>query len=109
MTRTLDPRLTLALAAGKLTAGTVRRLGRGGGTTLPGRVSAGIDVQVLRKLSAQLVDGAVMVTGTNGKTTTSNLLRTILETAGRRVLANRAGANLLSGLTSAVVQGSGLF
>ena len=99
----MDPALTAAVAAGKLTGATIRRLGRGGGTTLPGRVSARIDGRALEKLSRGLQRGVVLVAGTNGKTTTATLLRTILEAAGWRVVGNRAGANLVSGLTAAVV------
>jgi lipid II isoglutaminyl synthase (glutamine-hydrolysing) len=104
----VDPALTAAIAAGKLTGATIRRLGRGGGTTLPGRVSARIDGRALEKLSRGLQRGVVLVAGTNGKTTTATLLRTILESAGWRVVGNRAGANLVSGLTAAVVEDSGL-
>jgi UDP-N-acetylmuramyl tripeptide synthase len=102
----MDPTLSLAVVAGKATAATIRRLGRGGGTTLPGRVSARIDGHALQKLSAGLPRGAILVAGTNGKTTTSTLLRTVLEAAGVQVVANRAGSNLVGGLTSAIVQDS---
>ena len=101
-------RLSLAVAAGKLAATGVRRAGRGGGTTLPGRISRGIDGRTLEKLSRLLPEGAALVSGTNGKTTTSSLLRTILAASGRRVMANQAGANLLSGVTSAAVADSRL-
>jgi lipid II isoglutaminyl synthase (glutamine-hydrolysing) len=104
----VDPTLTAAVVAGKLTSTTIRRLGRGGGTTLPGRVSARIDGRALEKLSRGLELGAIVVAGTNGKTTTSSLLRTVLEASGARVVGNRAGANLVSGLTAAVVADSRL-
>ena len=104
----MDPTLTAAVAAGKLTAGTIRRLGRGGGTTLPGRVGARIDRRTLEKLSHSLQQGALVVAGTNGKTTTASLLRTLLEASGTRVVGNRAGANLLAGLTAAVIEDSHL-
>ncbi|HEV3232941.1 MAG TPA: MurT ligase domain-containing protein [Candidatus Dormibacteraeota bacterium] len=100
----MDPALSLAVAAGRLTAATVRRLGRGGGTTLPGRVSAVFDGRVVEKLGARLTQGSLLVTGTNGKTTTASLLRSLTAAAGHRVVANRAGANLVSGLASALVQ-----
>ena len=106
--RGVDPRLSLAIAAGKATAATVRRLGRGGGTTLPGRISAALDGGTLSKLSARLPLGSVMVTGTNGKTTTATLVRHLCAGAGIEVAGNRAGANLMSGLTSAMVRYSGL-
>ena len=98
----------MALAAGRLTAATIRRLGRGGGTTLPGRISAGIDGDALRKLGSRLPQGSILVAGTNGKTTTASLVRTLVEAAGTRVVSNRAGANLVSGLTAAVVQERGI-
>jgi lipid II isoglutaminyl synthase (glutamine-hydrolysing) len=104
----VDPTLTFAVAAGKLTAGTIRSLGRGGGTTLPGRVGARIDRRALEKLSHGLEQGALVVAGTNGKTTTASLLRTVLEASGARVVSNRSGANLVSGLTAAVIEDSHL-
>lgn len=104
----MDPALSLAVAAGKVTAATIRRLGRGGGTTLPGRVSSRFDGHTLEKLSARLPRGSVLVAGTNGKTTTSTLLRRILEQAGVSIVANGAGSNMVGGLTAAVVAGSGV-
>ncbi|MFN2463283.1 MAG: MurT ligase domain-containing protein [Candidatus Dormibacteria bacterium] len=104
----MDPSLSLAVAAGKVTAATIRRLGRGGGTTLPGRVSMRIDAHALQKLSASLDRGSILVAGTNGKTTTSTLLREILRADGVEVVANRAGSNLVWGLTASVVEDAGL-
>jgi UDP-N-acetylmuramyl tripeptide synthase len=104
----VDPTLTAAVAAGKLTAGTIRRLGRGGGTTLPGRVGSRIDRRALEKLSHGLRQGSLVVAGTNGKTTTASLLRTLIEATGARVVGNRAGANMVSGLTAAVIEDSHL-
>ncbi|HEV1996565.1 MAG TPA: MurT ligase domain-containing protein [Candidatus Dormibacteraeota bacterium] len=104
----MDPALSLAVVAGKVTAATIRRLGRGGGTTLPGRVSSRVDGHTLEKLSARLPRGSILVAGTNGKTTTATLLRTILRQAGVSIVANGAGSNMVGGLTAAVVAGSGV-
>ncbi|HEV3231397.1 MAG TPA: MurT ligase domain-containing protein [Candidatus Dormibacteraeota bacterium] len=98
-----DPRLNAAVAAGRLTAVAIRRLGRGGGTTLPGRVGQRVDRHLLDKLSARLGGGTVLVSGTNGKTTTAGLVRHLLEAAGLPVVGNRAGANLDWGLSSALI------
>jgi UDP-N-acetylmuramyl tripeptide synthase len=98
-----DARLTAAIVAGQLTGALSRRLGRGGGTTLPGQVSQLVDRGSLTKLGAALRDGSVVVTGTNGKTTTTRLIASILRAAGRRVVHNRSGANLVSGVASALV------
>jgi UDP-N-acetylmuramyl tripeptide synthase len=99
----LDLRLAAAVAAGKLTAAASRLSGRGGGATLPGDVARWVDPRVLRRLAAQLGEGAVLVTGTNGKTTTSRLISLLLAEPGAPVLANRTGANLIFGLTAAAV------
>ena len=99
----LGARGTAALWAGKLTAGLSRGLRRGGGTTLPGDVSRWVDPKILTKLSRSLSDGTIVITGTNGKTTTAALLRHILEAQGHPTVANQAGANLIYGVTAAVV------
>ena len=56
---------------------------------------------LLTKLSARLAAGAVVVAGTNGKTTTSRMLADILEADGRRVVHNRSGSNLVRGVAAA--------
>jgi UDP-N-acetylmuramyl tripeptide synthase len=102
-------RRTVAVLAGKATGALSRATGRGGGTTLPGDVARVIDRGVLRKLASELTGGAVLVTGTNGKTTTSRLIAALLEgLPDARVVANRAGANLIYGATAAAVAGAGL-
>ena len=101
-------RRMLAVLAGKATGALSRASGRGGGTTLPGDVARAIDPTVLRRLSQDLEGGAVLITGTNGKTTTSRLVASLLEGGGGRVIANRAGANLIYGATAAAVAGAGL-
>lgn len=80
-----------------------RALHVGGGTTLPGDVSRWVDRRILTKLAAGLDGGSIVVSGTNGKTTTSALIRHILEAQGRPAIANQAGANLIFGVTAALV------
>ena len=100
-------RRTAAVWAGKATGALSRLSGRGGGTTLPGDVARAIDPAVLRKLSADLKEGAILITGTNGKTTTARLVASLFEGLGKRVIANRAGANLIFGATAAALQSAG--
>ena len=95
--------LWMAVWAGKATAALSRITGRGGGTTLPGDVARLIDPHVLRKLSADLKFGCIVITGTNGKTTTARLISWLLEGAGHRVVSNRSGANLIFGVTAATL------
>jgi UDP-N-acetylmuramyl tripeptide synthase len=67
-------------------------------------VARAIDPNVLRKLSKDLKFGSIVITGTNGKTTTSRLISWLLEGAGHRVVSNRAGANLIFGATAAALE-----
>jgi lipid II isoglutaminyl synthase (glutamine-hydrolysing) len=105
----LKLRLTAAILAGKAAGYASRALRRGGGTTLPGVVARRVEPQTLSLLSARLRLGVVLVAGTNGKTTTARMLAACLAADGQRLLHNRAGANLVSGLTStALAQSSAL-
>ncbi len=101
-------RLTLALAAGKA-AGTASRVLRvGGGTSFPGAVARRIDPRVLEKASAASDARNVVVTGSNGKTTTCRMLAALADAGGLRVNQNRSGSNLLQGVISAAVRGTDL-
>ncbi len=98
-------RTRAALLAGKTARAAARRLGHGG-TALPGLVAERVDPDLIRALGAQL-ECSVLITGTNGKTTTARLLASILQEAGRAVVHNRAGSNLIRGLTAALVEAAG--
>jgi lipid II isoglutaminyl synthase (glutamine-hydrolysing) len=97
-------RRTAAVWAGKATGALSRLSRRGGGTTLPGDVARAIDRDILRKLSQDLKFGSIVITGTNGKTTTARLVSWLLEGAGHRVVSNRSGANLIFGVTAATLE-----
>ncbi|MCC6102354.1 MAG: MurT ligase domain-containing protein [Olegusella sp.] len=70
---------------------------------LPGRVALGIDPDLMGELASSLRFGSLVVCGTNGKTTTNNIIASALEAAGLRVLCNRAGANMAAGVTTALL------
>lgn len=89
-----------AIILGKIASVLSRGLRLGGGTTFPGTLARRIAPDVLRRLTRPLPRGVVLLTGTNGKTTTARMIASMLQTAGMRVLHNRAGANLVSGLTA---------
>src|SRR4051794_3953273 len=99
----MGARLTAALLAGRMATGLSRRLGRGGGTVIAGHVVPRIDPSALRTVTRRLRHGSVLVSGTNGKTTTSRLISHILRQGEIQALHNRAGANLVTGLVSAMV------
>src|SRR6202162_2242625 len=103
-TRTSEFRKTAAVLAGKATGALSRITRRGGGTTLPGDVARAIDPNVLTKLAADLRKGSIVITGTNGKTTTARLITYLLEGAGNKVVSNRAGANLIFGATAGALK-----
>ncbi len=99
----MNPRLTLALAAGRAARFVSRRAGRGG-TVLPGHIIRWIEPSVLERISAALPLGTVLVSGTNGKTTTTRMLASIATAGGLRPIHNRAGANLVSGIVTATAE-----
>ena len=98
----MNPRLTAALLAGRGAAWLARRSGHGGGTVLPGHVVPRIDPRAVSTISARLPRGSLLVSGTNGKTTTTRMISQILTCAGIVPLHNRSGANLMTGIASAV-------
>ena len=100
-------RKTAAVWAGKATGALSRITRRGGGTTLPGDVARAIDPKILTRLAQDLTQGAVVITGTNGKTTTARLVTWLFEGIGQRVVSNRAGANLIYGVTAAALGKAG--
>ncbi len=96
------PRLLLALWVAKAAAALSAGLGRGAATALPGLLAERIDAGFVATLGRSFTGGAVLITGTNGKTTTARLLAAILAAAGRPVVQNREGSNLTRGLASAL-------
>ena len=74
------------------------RVAKSGGTTLPGRAAMFFDKNILAAVSKDM--DIIVVTGTNGKTTTCNMLEQALSSTGVDVLANKSGANLLKGVTA---------
>jgi len=97
-------RRTTAVAAAKATAALSRRFRFGGGSALPGLVAERIDPDLVIGLASELGKGSVLVTGTNGKTTTARLLRSIAKAGGLEVVANRTGSNMMRGIGSALVE-----
>ena len=106
--RELTPRLFGALVAGKLAGRASRLLHRGGGTSLPGVVARYVAPDVLAEVRLGAGVRTVLVTGSNGKTTTSRFTTGLLRGEGIHVATNSAGANLVQGVTSMVVEAAEL-
>jgi UDP-N-acetylmuramyl tripeptide synthase len=96
-------RAGLAIVAGRTAGALSRRLRLGGGTSVVGLVAQRVYPEIIEHLATQLEYGCVIVTGTNGKTTTSSFIASILSTAGLRVLHNKEGSNLMRGIATAFV------
>ncbi len=98
----LDFEVAVARGVGELS----RRLGKGGGTTIPGKLLATLDPGAIDRLAARLPGGCVVVSATNGKTTSTAMAAEILRPL-RRLSHNAAGANLVSGVASALLAADG--
>ena len=101
-------RVSAAVLAARAARLASRALGRGGGSTVPGVVARRVAPRVLGSISRRLPRGSVAVTGTNGKTTTTRMVDGILRTAGVQAVNNSTGANLVTGVTAAMVADSNL-
>jgi len=101
-------RMTLALAAGKAASSASRVLRLGGGTSFPGSVARRIDPDLLQKVAAASGARKVIITGSNGKTTTCRMLAAMAQAGGLKVTQNRSGSNLVQGVFSAAVRGTDL-
>jgi UDP-N-acetylmuramyl tripeptide synthase len=84
-----------------------RASGRGGGTTLPGRLLLRMDPRAIARLGTRLDLGATLVSATNGKTTTAGMLATLLAAEGRAPVHNRAGSNMTWGIATALLEQHG--
>jgi len=105
--RAQDVRRAIAIEAARIAAHASRAAGHSA-TALPGFIAEGIDPGILADLGSQHAPVALVI-GTNGKTTTTRLLATILERAtGRRPASNRSGANLSQGIVAALLHGRSL-
>jgi UDP-N-acetylmuramyl tripeptide synthase len=84
-----------------------RASGRGGGTTLPGRVLLRLEPDAIARLGAGLERRVTIVSATNGKTTTAGMIATVLAAEGREPVHNRAGSNMTWGVATALLEQRG--
>ncbi|MDP8952431.1 MAG: MurT ligase domain-containing protein [Actinomycetota bacterium] len=103
-----NARLSAAILAARAARLASRGLRTGGGSTVPGVVARTVDPKVVTKLSRRLRLGSVAITGTNGKTTTTRMISKVLQYAGLKAVNNSTGANLITGVTAALVSDSSL-
>ncbi len=94
-------RTRAAVAAGKAVRYAARR--RGGGSALPGLVAERVDPEFLSHTLSDVPEGIVVVSGTNGKTTTTKMLVAVLRAHGKRVFSNPTGSNFTRGVISSML------
>ena len=92
----------IAIWAAKLCSTACRLAGKQG-VTLAGKLARKIDPDILRELSLEVREKIFVVCGTNGKTTTNNLLCSAIESEGMKLVCNHTGSNMLDGVTAAFV------
>jgi UDP-N-acetylmuramyl tripeptide synthase len=98
----LAPKLALARCVAALS-----RLRGGGGTSLPGKLLVRMDPTAISALAARLPRGSVLVSATNGKTTTAAMVASVLERTGVSLVHNQAGANMAGGIASTLLAACG--
>jgi lipid II isoglutaminyl synthase (glutamine-hydrolysing) len=98
--------LAVKIAAARAVGGLARRAGRGGGTSLPGKVLMRLEPHAIAELADRLPRGCAVISATNGKTTTAAMAASILEGAGTTLVHNRAGANMAGGVASTLLAAS---
>ncbi len=97
-------RFTLAKATGAVSTWGLRHVAHRPAANLPGKIALKMDPSLLGELRGKCAEGSVITVGTNGKTSTNNLLADAFEAAGRTIICNRTGANLAAGIASALLQ-----
>jgi len=95
----LGAKIVAARAVGSL----ARRSGRGGGTSLPGKLLIRFEPAAISELARRLPRGTAVISATNGKTTTAAMTASIMAHAGVRLVHNQAGANMAGGIASTLL------
>ena len=97
---------SLIILFGKSFSFLSKRANLGHGSTWPGHIALNLNPNFINQILAKSKTQIILVTGTNGKTTTAKLLETILDTNGKKVILNSSGANLLNGISSTLILNS---
>ncbi|MBI4037422.1 DUF1727 domain-containing protein [Candidatus Curtissbacteria bacterium] len=103
----MDIKLFLALLLGKIIYHSLKIFKTSGGTAAPGLFALKIDINLVSKISRRLQSGNVLISGTNGKTTTSRMISDFLSKKFNTI-HNRQGSNLMRGIASSIISKSTL-
>lgn len=91
------------ILGGKLLSKTFKTLNLGNGSTWPGHLALKINPHFVEEILKNSQTKVIIVAGTNGKTTTTRMIRTILEENNHTLIHNESGANLLNGIASTLL------
>lgn len=100
----MNPLDRLVIVLTKFVSFISKTLGLGAGETWPGEIALKLRPHIAGSLATSLSKGIIVIAGTNGKTTTSLMIKTVLEGVGDVVIHNVTGANLLNGIVSSFVR-----
>lgn len=101
-------RFFIALYAAKLVSFGIKLIAKGRGTNMPGAIALKIDPDFVSHIKGIDRGKTIFITGTNGKSTTTNLLAHVFKTAGYKTAVNLSGANLLAGVAVALLHNMGI-
>ncbi len=104
MMNATNPFFRALLVFSKIVGSFIQWLRLGAGGTWPGEIALQLNPTILQELFPKIRKGIIIVAGTNGKTTTSLMIKKILEENGEKVIHNGSGANLVNGVVSAFIQ-----
>lgn len=96
-------RASLARGCGLASSWALRHIAHRNASTLPGRIALSVDPNLIADLASKCRQGSIVVCGTNGKTTTNNILARAIDQSSDGVLCNWAGANMATGVATALL------
>ena len=99
----------IALWVGKLLSKMIGRMNKERGTNYPGKIAFKISKDFIKNFKNINYDKVIFITGTNGKSTSNNMIVNGLEKSGHKVCTNLAGANLITGIATALIKDSTMF
>lgn len=98
----------LLIVFGKTISKLFRILNIGDGSTWPGHIALKINKKFIRQLLQNSKIKIIIIAGTNGKTTTGSMIKSVLKKSGKKSFQNKSGANLLNGVASSLIMHSDL-
>lgn len=104
----MNVKFYVALFVGKIFAFIINIVSKGRGTNMPGEIAYKIDKNFITKFKNLNREKIVFVTGTNGKSATNNMISHIIKNSGRSIATNIAGANMVGGIATILLENSNL-